>query len=52
MSSEHSDKTNLAFLRLGKVVNFGPDEDLILGSLMSHPHYTGLLDDAKRESVF
>ena len=31
---------------LGKVVNFGPDEDLILGSLMSHPHCTLLLDDA------
>ena len=30
----------------GKVVNFGPDEDLILGSLMSHPHCTRLLDDA------
>ena len=30
----------------GKVVNFGPDEDLILGSLMSHPHCTLLLDDA------
>ena len=32
---------------LGKVVNFGPDEDLILGSLMSHPHCTLLLDDAR-----
>ena len=31
---------------LGKVVHFGPDEDLILGSLMSHPHCTLLLDDA------
>ena len=31
---------------LGKVVHFGPDEDLILGSLMSHPHCTRLLDDA------
>ena len=34
-------------LALGKVVNFGPDEDLILGSLMSHPHCTLLLDDAR-----
>ena len=31
---------------VGKVVNFGPDKDLIFGSLMSHPHCTLLLDDA------